>query len=156
MGIAPYVEDPDLRVVMDFNALYCDYTRDISLFLIETGLSEVDARVLRRIGDMRDGTTAAWLRWSLQMDRGQLSRSLRMLEAHRVVRLARDGPDLRCQEVRLTPEGRQTLELMDEMLQDVARLSAMKSLSVILRHRRHRSTPHALVPFQIPRLRRAD
>jgi DNA-binding MarR family transcriptional regulator len=105
------------------------------------------------------------------MDAGQLSRSLRMLEAHGCVSLAREAPDARYLQVHLTPEGVRTLGAIDRRMRDVAMrmmrrfseeeraalVAAMGALSGILRHRRlWPPEKHVLVPFQVPRLRRAD
>lgn len=160
-----------LDAVIEFNELYGEYTRDLREFLVELGLSRPDITVLRKMGSAREGTTSAWLRLTLDMDAGHLSRSLRMLEAHRFVTLRREQPDTRYLQVRLTADGLWLLDLIDQRMRDVASrmmrhfpaedrvaiVSAMRALSGILRHRRlWPCENNVLVPFQVPRLRRAD
>jgi DNA-binding MarR family transcriptional regulator len=157
-----------IDTMLDFNQLYGEYVRDINMMLIETGMGRLELRVLRHIGPK--GANSAWLRNYLDMDRAQVSRTLHFLEASRIVTLAREKPDRRVLQIRATARGQKLLDEFDRLLRPVAwrllrelepaeRAALAESMSVlsgILRHRRHRSPANALVPYHVPRLRRAD
>ena len=158
-----------IEAMLEFNLLYGNYIRDLDMMLVETGMNRVHPRILRTIG--RRGTTSAVLHEVLDMDRGQVSRELHYLEATRHVTLKRALPDRRVLQVELTRQGEETLDGIERRLRPVAwrlmrrlgereqrRLArAMADLSGILRLRRsNHASANALVPFRIPRLRRAD
>lgn len=158
-----------IDAMLEFNLLYGNYVRDLDMMLVEIGMSRVHPRLLRTIG--RQGTTSAILHEVLDMDRAQVSRELHYLEATRHVTLERAPPDRRVLQVDLTSQGNEILDTIERRLRPVAwrllrrlgereqsRLArAMDDLSGILRHRRSTTaSANALVPFRIPRLRRAD
>src|SRR3954465_9152832 len=70
-----------------------------------------EARVLWEIG--MDGREVRALRSTLNLDSGSLSRTLRSLEADRLVTVQPSPADGRKRVVRLTPKGRRERELLD-------------------------------------------
>lgn len=161
----------DIQVVLAFNDAYADYLRDIDHVLRQIGLAVPDVTLFRHICDAGEGVTSDWLCRSLQIDSGQLSRSLRLLEAHRLITLSRKPPDRRFVHVEVRAgHGEHVRQAVDRNVRGIAAclltrcdrrkrsdlVSALRTLSGILRHRRNLSPENDLVPHPISRLRRAD
>jgi DNA-binding MarR family transcriptional regulator/GNAT superfamily N-acetyltransferase len=85
-----------------------------------------EARVLWEIGP--DGREVRALRTSLNLDSGYLSRTLRALEADRLVTVEPSPVDRRKRIARLTAKGQKERALLDERSDDLAR-SLLESLS---------------------------
>jgi len=160
----------EIDALLEFNDLYGAYLRDIDHTLYKLGLARPDVTVFRHICANGEAMTADWLVYRYGIDRGGLSRNLRVLEGHGLVTLERRAPDRRYLHVKLTAEGRRFRGEVDRIAAQVAatlldaidaasRRQLMASLGLvsgILRHRKALAPDDDLVPHPISRLRRAD
>jgi len=104
-------------IIRDFNRFF---TRQIGVLrdgLLHTPYSLTEARLLFEMGS-RQQVTATELRRALGLDAGYMSRLLSRLEEQGLLEGQPDDADGRQRQLRLTPHGRQTFELLNTRSQE--------------------------------------
>jgi DNA-binding MarR family transcriptional regulator/GNAT superfamily N-acetyltransferase len=118
--------DPHVADVRSFNRTVTERVGALRDRFLGTGRPLGEARLLWEIGP--DGCELRTLRARLGLDSGYLSRSLRALEAARLVTLAASPADRRTRVARLTRKGVRERELLDRR-SDALALSMLEPLN---------------------------
>jgi DNA-binding MarR family transcriptional regulator/GNAT superfamily N-acetyltransferase len=111
--VAAPVSKADVNAVRAFNRFYTSTIGVLGEGLLRSPYSLAEARVLFELAQ-RDGTGLAFLRRSLRLDAGYLSRIVSRFEADGIVTRERSPADARQQVVRLTARGRALFATLDE------------------------------------------
>jgi DNA-binding MarR family transcriptional regulator/GNAT superfamily N-acetyltransferase len=101
-----------INAVRAFNRSYTKFLGVLDEHLLNTEYSLTEARVLFELGQ-RDETEVAELRRVTDLDAGYLSRLLGRFEETGLLRRERSASDARRQVIRLTPEGRESFQVLD-------------------------------------------
>jgi DNA-binding MarR family transcriptional regulator/GNAT superfamily N-acetyltransferase len=129
------VDDAAVATVRSFNRFYTGLIGALREGLLDTPYSLTEARVIFELAQ-RESAEVAWLRRSLDLDAGYLSRMLARFEADGLITRERSPDDARRQVVRLTEPGRSVYEMLDERsAEDIRGL-----LAGLTGERRHRLT----------------
>jgi DNA-binding MarR family transcriptional regulator/GNAT superfamily N-acetyltransferase len=107
------VDDDAVAAVRGFNRFYTGLIGVLREGLLDTPYSLTEARVIFELAQ-REATEVAWLRRSLDLDAGYLSRMLARFEADRLITRQRSTADARRQVIRLTAQGGSVYEMLDE------------------------------------------
>lgn len=132
----------EVAAVRAFNRFYTNVIGLVNGLYLDMPYPLTEARLLFELGQ-REATSAAELRRAVDIDAGHLSRVLSRFETDGLITRARDGGDVRRQEIRLTAAGREAQAELDarsarqigSLLKGVDRarlLDAMREISRLL------------------------
>jgi len=105
--------------VRRFIPFFAKITREVRCHLSRPSFSSTKTRVLWEIAT-REGSTAKSIGQQLQLDNGSLSRLLRSLEKHNLIRRERSPTDGRTNYLFLTDAGRTAYEPLDKRMHQQA------------------------------------
>src|SRR5579871_2994518 len=121
-----------VRRIRSFNRTVTQQVGALNEHFLGRGRPLGESRLLYEIGD--DGAEVRELRARLELDSGYLSRLLRSLERQGLVAGQPDRTDSRVRRVRLTPQGRRELRVLNKR-SDAFAISILAPLSPAQRQR---------------------